>query len=105
MHPKTCDSCGKVFSTKFCPDCGRAWEDVIISKPVTIKGYSHGSKESGYDLCEKHGINPKSKLGEAIIYMGYEVEIIYEIVGNKLVAKQVNVGDEQGLCDIVPIKK
>ena len=103
MHPKTCDSCGKVFSTKFCPECGRAWEDILVSKPVSIKSYVHGDKEDGYQLCDEYDIDPDSELGQQLIYLNYEVKLIYEVDGDKLILKKVDVGD--GLCDVVPIKK
>ena len=101
MNPKTCDVCGKIFSTNFCPDCGRKYEDIVVSTPVTITTYVHGSKDDGYDLCEKYGIDPESKLGEKLIYVNYEVKIIYEIKDNKLIARQIDAGDGFGLCEIV----
>lgn len=105
MNPKTCDVCGKVFSTNFCPDCGRKYEDIVVNIPTMIKTYVHGSKEDGYQLCEDYGIDPKSKLGQKLIYINYEVKIMYEIVDDKLVARQVDTGDGQGFCDLVPTKK
>ena len=101
MNPKTCDKCGKVFSTNFCPECGRKYEDIQVSKPVTITTYIHGSKDDGYELCEKYGIDPKSKLGERFIYVNYEVKIIYEIKNDRLIARQIDSGDGFGLCEIV----
>ena len=101
MTPKTCDKCGKIFSTNFCPDCGRKYEDIIISEPVTIETYVHGSKDDGYELCEEYGIDKESELGERLIYVNYEVKIIYEIKDNKLIARQIDSGDGQGLCQIV----
>jgi hypothetical protein len=105
MTPKTCDVCGKVFSTNFCPACGRKYDDIKVDIPVEIITYVHSNKEDGYDLCEKFGIDPKSDLGEKLIYINYEVKLVYNIVKDKLVLKQINAGDGQGLCDVIPTKK
>ena len=104
MIPKTCDQCGKVFSTKFCPECGRKYEDITVNIPVEITSYVHGDKETGYEYCEQYGIDPKSKLGEKLIYLNYEVKLVYEIVGDKPILKKVNAGDGQGLCDVTPLR-
>ena len=104
MNPKTCDQCGKVFSTKFCPECGRKYEDILISKPVTVTTYVHGSKEDGFDICGQYDIDPDSELGKRLIYINYEVKLIYEIVNDKPILNQVDAGDGRGLCVVIPIK-
>ena len=105
MYPKTCDICGKIFSTKFCPDCGRKYDEIVKPEIITITTYIHGSKENGYNLCEKYDVDPKSKLGQKLVYLNCEVKLIYEIIDDKLIIKQINAGDGQKLCNVVPIKK
>ena len=102
MKPKTCDQCKKVFSTNFCPECGRKYEDVVINLPVTITTYVHGSKEEGCQLCEKYNIDPKSELGKKLIYINYEIKLVYAIEGNEIYLKRVDAGDGQKLCDVIP---
>jgi hypothetical protein len=94
--------CGKIFSTKFCPDCGMKFEDVKKKEiPAFVTMYVHGDKETGYGYAEKFGIDPDSELGKEFIYANYEVKTIYKIVGNKLLLHQVDAGDGQGLLNVV----
>lgn len=100
--PIKCSICGKVFSTKFCPDCGLKYDDVKKTDlPVYVTIYVNGDKESGYEKLEELGIDDKSKLGEKIIYAGYEVKLVFKIVGDDLLLHQVDVGDGQGLLHVV----
>jgi hypothetical protein len=105
MTPKACDVCSTVFTTKFCPECGRKYEDVVVNVPVSITTHVQGSKDDGYDLCEKYGVDPKSKLGERMIYLNYDVKLVYEIVDDKLILKQVDAGDGQKMCNVIPTKQ
>ena len=105
MTAKICDKCETRFSSKFCPECGRKYEDVVVVIPDTFVTYVHGDKESGYDKCEQMGIDPKSDLGQKICYSGYEIKVVFEILGEDIKATHVDVGDGQGLCDISPTKK
>ena len=50
MNPKTCDQCGKVFSTKFCPECGRKYEDIKYSVPVSITSYVNNENSNRYNI-------------------------------------------------------
>jgi hypothetical protein len=105
MTSKICDKCQTRFSTNFCPSCGRKYEDIVVVIPDTFVTYIHGDKESGYGKCEEMGIESDSKLGQKIAYSGYEIKVVFEILGEEIKGVQVDVGDGQGLCDIVPIKK
>ncbi len=105
MILKTCDVCRNVFSTNFCPDCGKKYDDIKVDIPVELTTYVHGSKEEGRSYCEELGVDLDSNLGEKLIYINYEVKLVYNIVKDKLVLKQIDAGDGQGLCDVIPIKK
>jgi hypothetical protein len=102
---KVCDNCKTRFASKYCPECGKSYDDITIEVPTTITTYAHSDKETGFGYCEKYGVDPDSKLGETLIYLNYEIKLIYEIVGNKVILKQVDAGDGQGLCDVVSTKK
>ena len=105
MIVKNCDKCKTRFSTNFCPTCGRKYEDIEVIIPDTFTIYVNGDKESGYDKCEQMGIDPKSELGQKIVYSGYEIKIVFEILGEEIKATQVDIGDGQGICDLTPVKK
>lgn len=97
-----CHECGEIFSSNFCPNCGLKYEDVKKQQlPIFIETYLHGDKEDGYELCDKFGIDPNSKLGEKLIYCNYDIKLIYKIDGDKLLLHQVDVGDGQGLLNVV----
>ena len=97
-----CHECGEIFSSNFCPNCGLKYEDVKKQQlPIFIETYLHGDKEDGYELCDEFGIDPNSKLGEKLIYCNYEIKLIYKIDGDKLLLHQVDVGDGQGLLNVV----
>lgn len=102
--PKKCDVCGNIFSTMFCSDCGRNYDEIEVNLPVEITTYVHGSKSDGLELCREYGVDPETDLGEKLIYLNYEVKLVYEIIDNKPILKKVNAGDGQGLCEVVPIK-
>ncbi len=101
MTPKTCDKCDTIFSTNFCPNCGRKYEDIVVSVPVQITTYVHGSKEDGLSICKKYSIDPESELGHTLMYLNYEVKLVYEIVGNDIFLKQVDSGDGRSLRDVI----
>ena len=105
MTPKTCDVCGKVFSTKFCPECGKAYKDIKVEIPISITTYLHGDEEDNFETLNKYNIDPDSELGKNILYCGYEVKFIWEIKGDDLILKQIDAGDSQGICNVIPIKK
>lgn len=105
MVAKICDKCETRFSSNFCPNCGRNYDEIEVIIPDTFDSYVHGNKETGYSKCEELGIDPESKLGEKLIYINYEVKIVYEIIRDEIKAIQVDAGDGQGLQNLVPIKK
>ena len=92
-NPVKCHSCGTVFTSNFCPDCGMKYEDVKKQElPILIETYVHGNKEDGYELCSEYGIDDKSKLGQDLVYCNYEVKLVYRIEGDKLLLHQVDAG-------------
>lgn len=106
MTPKTCDVCGIVFSSKFCPECGRKYSDIKVSIPVEFVVYLHGDEEDGYgyDWCNEYGVDPKSKLGQEMIGLTYEVKLVYNLIDDKPILIQVDTRDTRGLCDVIPRK-
>lgn len=96
-----CDKCGEVFTSKFCPECGKNREDIKVKVPVVFDTYVHGQGEND-ELYAELGIDADSMQAEVIRQLNYEVKIVYEIKDNKIRAIQFDNGD--GLCDIVPVK-
>lgn len=85
------DGCKCTFISKFCPDCGKNRNDIEIKKAVFYTTYlNEDDGDQGYEFCKKHGINPKSNLGQNIIGVNYEVKLVYKIVGDNLRLFKVN---------------
>jgi hypothetical protein len=99
---KRCD-CGNLFSTNFCPECGRKYDDIKIIVPHEFTTYVHGDKESGYILSQELGIEPKSDLGKKLIGCTYKIKLIYEIKGEDIFLKQIDPGDGRSLLNVIPI--
>ena len=67
MNLIKCDTegCKSTFTSQFCPDCGKNRNNIKIENPVKYITYVHdGDGDQGYEFCDKHNINPNSKLGK-----------------------------------------
>ena len=98
----TCDECKTEFKSNFCPTCGKKYTDVKLpDAPTVIESYTHGSKDSNYDLLNQYGVDEDSELGKNMIWLNMEIKVNYNVVGDTLVPFEADFGDGNGFMNIV----